>query len=149
MKDFVREKYSKGHHYLPVFYLKGFSDDETLIHVYDKINQCYLPKSKPESKFKENNLNNFIHENQIRFTYEESFYTPLDTKSARIFDKIKNLSIARNDELSHDEQYDLLWFITHLYWRSPYSNHLIEKIIKQDGFSNKYFHIEKKRQAKF
>lgn len=148
MKDFIRNKYSKGHHYLPVFYLNGFSDNETLIHVYDKVKQCYLPKSTPESKFKENNLNNFIHQNQIRFTYEESFYTPLDAKSSKIFNKIKNLTIDKNSELSSEEQYDLLWFITHLYWRSPYSNYLIEKIIKKDGFSNEYFYVKNKKTGK-
>lgn len=148
MKDFEREKYSKGHHYLPVFYLKGFSDSEKLIHVYDKINQCYLPKSKPESKFYKNNLNNFVFENQIRFTYEESFYTPLDTKSSKIFNKVRNLTIDKNEELSNEEQFDLLWFITHLYWRSPYSNSSVEKIIKKDGLSNEYFHIKNKKTGK-
>lgn len=148
MKDFIKEKYSKGHHYLPVFYLNGFSDDETLIHVYDKVKQYYLPKSSTKSKFKENNLYNFIHENQIRFTYEESFYTPLDTKSSILFNKIKNLTKERNEELSLEDQFDLLFFITHLYWRSPYSNYLIETIIKKEGFSNEYFQAIDKKTAR-
>jgi len=148
MGHFERENYSKGHHYIPAFYLRGFSDEETLIHVYDKVNKCFLPKSKPESKFKENNLNNFIHENKIRFTYEEPLYTPLDTKSSKIFNKIRDLSIDRNDELTLEEQFDLLYFISHLYWRSPYSNAGVEEIIKKDGFSNDYFYVKNKVTGK-
>jgi hypothetical protein len=144
MDDFEVDKYSRKHHYLPVFYLKGFSDSEQRIHIYDKMKNEFLPAANPESKFYENNLNNFIFDNQIKFTYEETFYTPLDTKCSRVFNKVKGLTIDKDSELNNSERFDLLWFITHLYWRSPYSNSSIEEIIKNDGFSNKYFHVKNK-----
>ncbi len=142
MDDFNIEKYSKKHHYLPVFYLNGFSDRKQLIHVYDKLENDFLPLANPKSKFYENNLNNFIFDNQIKFTYEETFYTPLDTKCSSIFNKIRNFTVDKNSDLNNSERFDLLWFITHLYWRSPYSNSSVEEIVKNDGFSNKYFHIK-------
>jgi hypothetical protein len=143
--DFEVKKHSKRHHYLPVFYLKGFSDNEQLIHIFDKKDNEFLPIASPKSKFYKNNLNNFVFDNQIKFTYEETFYTPLDTQSSTIFNKIRNLTIDNNADLNNSERFDLLWFITHLYWRSPYSNSSIEEIVKNDGFSNKYFHVKNKQ----
>src|SRR5690349_5831671 len=138
-KPYIQKKYSKRHHYLPVFYLKGFADTEDLIYVYDKVKDTILSKQKPESKFYEKHLNNYKVDGDIKFTFEESLFTPLDTKGARLFAKIRSPEFINEEQLTPLERFTLLGFITRLFWRSPESNKLFVDIIKKEGLSNKYF----------
>lgn len=138
MKEpFVRGKYSKRHHYIPVFYLKGFADKEGLIYVYDKVKDSILLKQKPESKFYEKDLNNYKTKDGILLTIEEPYYTPLDTRLSPIFSKIQSGDI--NQILTALEKFEVLYFINHLFWRSPQSNNLFIELVNKEGLSNKYF----------
>jgi hypothetical protein len=53
---------SKKHHYIPRFYLKGFTNRENRYFVYDKQNDK-LWQSSPENSFLENHRNTGIFEN--------------------------------------------------------------------------------------
>lgn len=133
----IREKYSKKHHYVPVFYLKGFADEKGLIYVYDKVKDSILFKQNPESKFYEKDLNNYKTKDGILLTIEEPYYTPLDTKLAPLFSKIQSGDI--NQDLTILEKLEVLYFINHLFWRSPQSNKYLIELIEKEGLSNKYF----------
>ncbi|MFV5692906.1 DUF4238 domain-containing protein [Flavobacterium sp. LT1R49] len=138
MKEpFVKGKYSKRHHYIPVFFLKGFADDEGLIYIYDKVKDSILLKQKPESKFYEKDLNNYKTRDGILLTIEEPYYTPLDTRLSPIFSKIQSGDI--NQTLTALEKFEVLYFINHLFWRSPQSNKLFIELVNKEGLSNKYF----------
>lgn len=67
MNSSFREKYSKKHHYLPVFYLKQFSgqNDDSLC-IYDKVRDDILLNQEPKSKFYSNDLNNYKHNGKVR-----------------------------------------------------------------------------------
>lgn len=136
-EPFIREKYSRRHHYLPVFYLKGFTDSEKLMYVYDKVEDKILIKQKPESKFYEKDLNNYKTKDGILLTIEESFYTPQDTKFSPLFSKIQSGDI--NQDLTALEKLEVLYFINQLFWRSPQSNKYFVELIGKEGMSNKYF----------
>lgn len=146
-KTFTKEKYSKKHHYLPVFYLKGFTDNNGLINVYDKVKDIILINQKPESKFYENNLNNYKFDGEIKFTLEEPVFTPLDTESSILFEKIRNQEFSDEKQLTPSEKFQILGFITRLFWRSPESNNLFAEIIKKEGLSNKYFGFYRKGES--
>jgi hypothetical protein len=47
------KKHSKKHHYLPIFYLKGFADDNQQLFIYDKIRNEILEGQNLSSKFYE------------------------------------------------------------------------------------------------
>ena len=136
-EPFIREKYSRRHHYLPVFYLKGFTNEEKLFYVYDKIEDSILVKQKPESKFYEKDLNNYKTENGVLLTIEEPLYTPHDTKFAPLLSKIQSGDIHQN--LTALEKLEVLYFINQLFWRSPQSNKYFVELIGKEGLSNKYF----------
>lgn len=144
----ICNKYSKRHHFLPVFYLKGFGDGQKLIYVYDKIRDVILCKQNPESKFYEKDLNNYKIDGEVLFTLEESMFTPIDTKISQIFSKIQN-EVSNNYEFNTVEKIEVLHFITQLYWRSPHTNDTFIEIIKKEGLSNKYFGFRTKETNRF
>nr|WP_233621950.1 DUF4238 domain-containing protein [Flavobacterium agrisoli] len=142
------DKYSKRHHYLPVFYLKGFADQDKLINVYDKIRDIIIPKQNPESKFYEKDLNNYKVDGKIHFTLEEPMFSPIDSRVSRLFSKIQNPDIT-NYHFNTTEQLEVLHFISQLFWRSPDTNSIFLDLIKKEGLSNKYFGFKKKDNNRF
>jgi len=148
-ENYIKEKYSKRHHYLPVFYLKGFADKDGLIYVYDKINDRIFPKQKPESKFYEKNLNNYVFEGEVKFTLEEPVFTPMDTYGSKLFTKINSSEFVDEKQLTALDRFEILSFITRLFWRSPESNELFIDIIKKEGLSNKYFGFQREGETEF
>lgn len=136
-EPFIREKYSRRHHYLPVFYLKGFTNEEKLFYVYDKIKDLILVKQKPESKFYEKDLNNYKTKSGVLLTIEEPLYTPHDTDISPLLSKIQSGDINQN--LTALEKLEVLYFINQLFWRSPQSNKYFVELISKEGLSNKYF----------
>jgi Protein of unknown function (DUF4238) len=137
MKD--QSNFSTKHHYLPVFYLKGFSNKKQLLNIYDKSRDAFLTNQNPKSIFYVNHLNNFRHNKRVKMSLEERLFTPLDTKAFDIFEKIRNFDITEKDPLTPIERFSLLHYLIILYWRSPFSDNNYLEIIKREGFLNKYF----------
>ncbi len=140
-KNLIRDKYSKKHHYLPVFYLKGFADEAGKIHVYDKIKDEILLNQNPESKFYVNHLNNYKFNGEVKFTLEEYMMNDFDSKGSKLFEKIKASKFHITDPLSSVEKFELIGFLQKLYWRHPASSEVYVELIKKEGLSNKYFSV--------
>lgn len=134
------KKQSKKHHYLPIFYLNGFTDDNEQLFIYDKIRNEILESQNPSSKFYENHLNNFRADGKVLFSFEEPLFTPSDTRVSPLFSRFRNTT---NYEFSAYDKVELLHFLSQLYWRSPETNEKYTELIKKDGFSNNYFRITK------
>lgn len=141
--------FSRRHHFLPVFYLKGFSNTDGLIFVYDKIKDTILPNQKPESKFYEKDLNNYKIDGDIKFTLEEPLFTAMDTRVSPIFNKIRRSQINNVEELNELERLEILHFLVHLFWRSPETNDLFVELMKKEGLSNNFFGFVKKGGGEF
>jgi hypothetical protein len=127
---------SRKHHYLPVFYLKGFADKNGLIHLYDKVRDVVIESQDPRTKFYVKDLNNYKADGQIRISLEESLFTPADSRIAPLFAKVLK---QERYEFTALEKFEILAFLTQLYWRLPQSNALYTKLIEREGLSNKYF----------
>lgn len=134
------KKHSKKHHYLPVFYLKGFADENQQLFVYDKVRNEILEGQNPNSKFYENHLNNFRDKGKVLISLEERMFTPGDTRVSPLFSRFR---IIKNYEFSAIEKVELLHFLSQLYWRSPETHEKYIELIKKEGFSNKYFKVSK------
>lgn len=131
-------KFSKRHHYLPIFYLKGFTNSEGTFHVYDKITNKILEMQKPDSKYFEKHLNNYKFDGEIKFTLEEPYFTPQDTRIAPLFARIRHSNFDP-DSLTSVEKFELIAFLMSLYWRLPNTNAKAVELMKKEGVSNRYF----------
>lgn len=135
---FRPEKFSKRHHYLPIFYLKGFTNSEGTFYVYDKITGKILEKQKPNSKYFEKHLNNYKFDGEVKLTLEESYFTPQDTRVAPLFVKIRKEGFDPGS-LTSLEKFELMAFLMSLYWRLPGTNAKAVELMKKEGVSNRYF----------
>lgn len=140
-KNLFRDKYSKKHHYLPVFYLKGFADAAGKIHVYDKIKDEILPNQNPESKFYVNHLNNYKFKGDVKFTLEEYLMNDLDSKGSKLFEKIRTSEFHETYPMTSLETFEVISFLQQLYWRHPQTSEVYVELIKKEGLSNKYFAV--------
>lgn len=131
-------KKSKNHHYIPVFFQKGFCDKNELIYVYDKkLDQIY-PPSIPDRRFYKKHLNNVIHENKIIASSEDEVYGPIDNFGSNILRKfIENENLT--DSSSDFQKADLLNFMINLFWRTPTSDIYLKELIDKEGLCNSYF----------
>lgn len=138
--------YSRKHHYLPVFFLKGFCDEDGLLYVYDKINKKILTKQKPESKFYENDLNNYKFEGDIKFSLEETVFNRIDGDGSQLFKRLKDGEF--DDDISALDKFRFLGFITRLFWRSPQTHEVFAALIQKEGLSNESFGFVNKKTGK-
>jgi hypothetical protein len=85
-------------------------------------------------------LNNFRADGKVLLSFEETLFTPSDTRVAPLFFRFRN---ATNYQFSAYDKVDILHFLSQLYWRSPEAHEKYTELIKKDGFSNNYFRITK------
>jgi hypothetical protein len=132
---------SKKHHYLPVFYLKGFANSEGKLFVYNKLTDTILENIDPSSIFFEKNLNNFFHEGKSVLSLEDDFFNEHDSRASIFLRNYLADKLIFSEEESVEYQYQLTWFLINLFWRIPNSNKHFEEIIARDGIHHKYFQI--------
>jgi len=87
---FLPKNPAKKHHYLPVFYLNGFTDEEGLFCVYDKLKKKFHVRQRPNNWFLANHLNSYRPDGKLLFTLEEPYHTEMDSESAPSLRKIKD-----------------------------------------------------------
>ncbi|MBO9683179.1 MAG: DUF4238 domain-containing protein [Flavisolibacter sp.] len=130
----LSEKQSKKHHYIPQFYLKGFTDKDSSYYVFDKrANKCW--KSSPENSFAENHRNTGEIKHQVtgeigRSDIPEIMLAHFDNRTAPIIELIRN-SKPQDHVLTPERLYILRFFIFSLFWRSPANDELREEIIEK------------------
>ncbi len=117
-------KISKNHHYLPVFYLKGFTQNGCF-----KIFKPRLKKFKkdgwdfsPKSHYYIEN-DNTIRLNAELGDYLENSYGESETKASVIFRKIEI-----GERLSTDDVPYLQYFIAITYWRLPANRGIVKHL---------------------
>lgn len=117
----------KRHHYIPQFYLKGFSTDKEHLFVLDKISEenNRIRYQNTESIAFENNLYSYRAKGNEKETLESAF-GQLEGLASEIIRKIGN-----KEELSSQERSDFALFISFLWIRTPFSKNEFEKITKE------------------
>ncbi len=117
----------KKHHYIPQFYLKGFSMDKKHLFVLDKL----ADKSKniryqtTESIAFQNNLYTFQAKGKKKDTLEAAF-AQMEGIAAEVIRRIEN-----KEELTSQERNDLALFISFLWIRVPNSKKEFERSTKE------------------
>ncbi|MDB5226276.1 MAG: hypothetical protein JWN78_469 [Bacteroidota bacterium] len=107
---------SKTHHYIPKFFIKGFTDDsDNMLWIYDKKQDKILKnKRSPKSVFFGEDINSFTINNQSLDLLEEA-YSKYDNYFANHFIKIREELV---DDIETTENTSILdVFIMFLFWR--------------------------------
>src|SRR5688500_3332498 len=106
---------SKRHHYLPVSYLRGFTDSSGKIHIYDKVKDDFY-SGKPENFFVEGHRNTTVLGDE-KVDFLEKLYAEIDAAGAQMLQKLKRLTFE--GEFESELKMDILYFISFLRWRIP------------------------------
>lgn len=135
---------SKKHHYIPRFYLKGFTDKEINFFIYDK-HEKKIWKSNPGNSFAENHRNTGFAENKetgqvYRSDLAEQILSKFDCRSATALNEIRD-SNPSDSILTVTRLYAIRFFIISTFWRSPANDHLVSKIIDSHSFKDLGFGI--------
>ena len=123
--------FTKRHHFIPVFYLKHFTNDDGLFYIYDVHKGEFKNRGRkfaPSTHFYEHFGNTTYFGNNSSDFIEHS-YTKFDNKVADIYKKIANKSIDGEYILTPYEWTMLQYFINILYWRNPSNRQAITHLI--------------------
>ena len=108
---------SSRHHYIPIFFLKGFTNDRGEFFVFDKQRDMLLNKPfRPKSYFYEQNRNTLNIEGE-ETDFIEKIYSKIDTLCASTFNKLQN---PIREKLNYSDLWKIITFINVLNWRTPH-----------------------------
>ena len=116
---------SKKHHYLPKYYLKGFTNSKNGFFVYDKQADKIFYTS-PNATFFENNLNTVILPKGNSSDFLEELYTSIENQSWNSLDSIRKSTSKTPIELL--DRMHLFLFLLVLHWRLPSNIKYVENL---------------------
>jgi hypothetical protein len=122
---------SRRHHYIPQFYLNGFTSKDGKFKIYDIQKKDFIQKGKdfsPKSYFFEEDGNTIITDNGSTDFIEESFQRN-ESKAAEVFNRINKSSSLEKYNVNDDDIAILQQFIGIMYWRNPTNYDKIKSII--------------------
>jgi len=120
---------SKRHHYLPEFFIKGFTNDAGLIWVYDKIEDRILDKPlSPKSIFYQWNRNTLEvggHQSDII----EQAYSYVDNRTAKyLYECRTEMDLDKVETMEHFGY--IILFMIFNFWRVPQNDNQNELLMK-------------------
>lgn len=123
---------SARHHYIPKFLIKGFTNSEGLLYIYDKKEDKIKDKLRsPKSVFWEENRNSVtIKENESSSLIEDEFFKALDNQSSIFVKKFQEDQIDRT-LLSDENLGQFHFFLINLFWRVPLTDFASTDLIQR------------------
>lgn len=131
-------KISWKHHYLPVFYLKGFTKDSGNIKIFDVEKKRFLQYGKefsPESYFFEKDANT-ISFGDNKSDFLEYSYGKFENKVSKLIEIINNSDYTTKHGVTEKEMPILNHFVSMMYWRLPHRTEEINNIVEKNSLSN-------------
>lgn len=131
-------KISWRHHYLPVFYLKGFTKQSGLLKIFNIQEKRFLKNGKefsPESFFFEKDANTVVYGDE-KNDYIETSYSKFDNEMATLIERIHQSDYKTNYGVTDDDMPRMNHFVSLMYWRLPHRINDLKKIIKNNDFSD-------------
>ncbi|MFH7014656.1 DUF4238 domain-containing protein [Flavobacterium sp. FlaQc-47] len=126
------------HHYLPVFYLKGFTKESGNLKIYNVVTKKFVQKGKefsPESYFFEKDANS-IFKNNTKSDFVENGYADLENKIAKLITKINSSDDLTRYDVNEDDMPMLNLFVSLMYWRLPHRKEELDIILKNNDLIN-------------
>lgn len=123
------------HHYLPVFYLKRFANENGRFKILDVQKGHFLKEGKffsPRSHFFEKNANTFLGEDGKSRTdfLETTFYAKIDQQISQLLDVIDGSNSSSRYGVDESDMPFLQHFINIMYWRLPHRKIDIEHLLQ-------------------
>ena len=157
-------KASSIHHFLPEFYLKGFTNQDGQFKIFDVNTKKPKKNGKsfyPRSHFYIKNSNTVYFESG-EDDFIEKLYTRIDNNSAKIITKIKEGNPENRFNVNEEVMPELNNFASQIFWRNPanenklldyINNHSLHqlglKIISSDGTHNVELSEQFKNESEF
>jgi hypothetical protein len=132
---------SKRHHYIPQFYLRGFTNENESYFVFDKEKE-EIRETVPQNSFFQNRRNTSIIGNEKSVLLED-MYSHFDNLTAPELRKIQELTLE-NFKLEPVTLHRIKMFITQIYWRIPKNDVRLDKLIDKLSFSEIGFGLKDK-----
>lgn len=130
---------SRKHHYIPKFYLKGFTDSSNMFAIFDIEKNVLKSKSfSTKSHFYEIDRNTFVIDNKAD-DFLEQFYQKIEDKVKNTFFEIQNSN--GSIEITPFKILDIQLFILTTYWRIPITDGKIEDLFKLVNPSELWFQL--------
>lgn len=133
---------SKRHHYIPQFYLRGFTNENKTYFIFDKKKE-EIRETIPKNSFYQNKRNTSIIGNEKSVLLED-LYSYFDSVTAPELRKIQE-STLENFSLEPEILHRIKMFITQIYWRIPENDEELDKVIDKLSFSETGFDIKNKK----
>lgn len=121
------------HHYIPQFYLNGFTSEKGSFKIYDIEKKSFVKNGKdffPESYFFEKDSNT-IFGSKGKTDFQELKYQKLDSKASEIFYRINNSQSDSNYNINDEDIAYLQYYVGVMYWRNPINYQEIEYLINK------------------
>lgn len=129
---------SKKHHYIPRFYLKGFTNKNGEFYIYDK-KKDEIRKSNPDSSFFEKFRNSAII-GDSKSDLPEQVLADFDNRTAKVLEIIRESKLGEK-VLTPENLYAIRFFVVSTFWRLPINDKLREEIIDSKSFEELGFGI--------
>lgn len=125
------KKKSSRHHYLPQFFIKGFTNNEEMVYVYDKEKDKISKNLKsPKNIFFERDKNTITINHNESSVIEDVFFQKLDNDSSKIIKNLQSNSVTKK-MLSVENQSKIQFFLINLFWRLPISDVAVKDLIER------------------
>jgi hypothetical protein len=124
------------HHYIPQFYLRGFTSENGKFKIFDVKKKRFIKDGKafsPESYFFEKDANTLISENG-KSDFVEKHYGKVDSRIAEIFNRINASTAETKFDLTDNDIAMLQHFVGVMYWRLPINFPEVQEIVKKKRF---------------
>ena len=125
------------HHYIPEFYLKGFTDGNNQFSIYLVQDKKFKKDGKlfsPESHFFKKHDNTIVDFKNLPTDLLETQYASLDDKIAEVFNKLKNKEGDNCYGITLEDRVMLQYYVSILFWRLPSNNEIVQELSKHDMF---------------
>lgn len=126
----IPKKKSSRHHYIPQFFLEGFTNPDGLLYIYDKNHDLILKRPRsPKSVFFEKDRNTIYLRDSIESSIiEDDFYSKVDDNLSKIIRRFQQEQLSKLDFTVEDTAHFLFFLIT-LFWRIPKTDFAAEDLI--------------------
>jgi hypothetical protein len=128
---------SSRHHYLPVFYLKGFTDSNNKFYIYNSKWER-IEQGSPKMYFYEKDRNT-IEINNEKSDFPEESYSDIDNRHARLFQVLQSAKSV--PAINVDQMVLLEEFISHVFWRIPRYDEYYKEQLKSNPVFTMAFKI--------
>ncbi|NMH26512.1 DUF4238 domain-containing protein [Flavobacterium silvaticum] len=126
------------HHYLPVFYLRGFTNGSRCFHIYNVEKKQFIKNGKvfhPQSYFYTENENTYFRNGESSDFIEQT-YSEVDNKVAKLIATIRSSESTNKFGISEYDVQMLNFFMSILYWRLPHNKVKIEELLANNDLKS-------------